>query len=638
MENLWRFPTNGYGQEYGLDTSDMEIFKKDSDGGLAREICQNSNDANNGMNPTKVEFSLFEIDRDKIPGIDELTKQIDNCFEYKKDDQKESKQLLTMKNTINSPKIKCLRISDYNTTGLKGVSTNKRGEPFFDLTKGSGTSSKGSGKGGSKGIGKFATFVASLTNTVFYATKTNCYETGYIGITKLRSVPLEEDNDLMTQGIGYYCRDEKNSPILEDLLLDPNHKRDSDDFGTDIYIIGFNDSDQWRANIVYKIVDSFMVAFLFRGFEVNVGGIIVNKDTLKDIIFDSDLLQHRTERELVGIKAQYDLLTDENVSSKKFVIGEDSEITIYVKSYNSKNENEASRRCEMIRYPYMKIREYRKQTFLPYSALCIIENNTLNKRLRYIENPEHTEWQLDRLKNEKEEGKITRRLYNQLFDTISDYISEVLKQIVGDTTDFEGASEYLPSFDEEGEDGESVAINESVTITPIKKNEVNNPKTEKVGEEGSGLEFGKGAIEGDEDGIQGMSESNPIPNPNPFPHPGPDDEKKGSSTGDEIVLKKVSLSGMRFKYISTKQEGSYDIIFTSLYDEKECELSVNMLGESNDKYDVFINTAVMNGKECDVVNGKIKNFSIEKGKNYTISLTTSEKERFSAEVVLNAYR
>lgn len=45
MENKWRFPGNGYTQDQGLDTADMETFKRDPISSLARELCQNSIDA-----------------------------------------------------------------------------------------------------------------------------------------------------------------------------------------------------------------------------------------------------------------------------------------------------------------------------------------------------------------------------------------------------------------------------------------------------------------------------------------------------------------------------------------------------------------------------------------------------------------
>lgn len=40
-EVLWRFPGNNYTADNGLDTADMETFKKDAISSLARELCQN---------------------------------------------------------------------------------------------------------------------------------------------------------------------------------------------------------------------------------------------------------------------------------------------------------------------------------------------------------------------------------------------------------------------------------------------------------------------------------------------------------------------------------------------------------------------------------------------------------------------
>lgn len=53
MELQWYFPDNGNGMEFGLETGDIDIFKKDPIGSLAREICQNSIDANRGTGATK---------------------------------------------------------------------------------------------------------------------------------------------------------------------------------------------------------------------------------------------------------------------------------------------------------------------------------------------------------------------------------------------------------------------------------------------------------------------------------------------------------------------------------------------------------------------------------------------------------
>ena len=111
-------------------------------------------------------------------------------------------------------KITCLRISDFNTTGLYG-------EKFYLLTKGSGITDKTGATGGSKGIGKYASFVASSFNTVFYSTYAKDGKKQFLGISKLCSAPMP-DTDELTMGIGYYGVNNKNEPIERQLNLDKN--------------------------------------------------------------------------------------------------------------------------------------------------------------------------------------------------------------------------------------------------------------------------------------------------------------------------------------------------------------------------------------------------------------------------------
>ena len=236
-DKMWRFVGNNYATETGLDTADMETFKKDPISSLAREICQNSIDARAGKDKVVIEFHSFEIKKDDIPGRERIEKEMISCEEYQKrrNNPKDKEQLERMIKEVGRERIQCLRISDYNTTGLLGVASREE-TPFYLLTKGSGLSNKVGTSGGSKGIGKYASFVASSFNTVFYSTYTKDQEQGYIGICKLCSTTIE-GSDEKTQGIGYYGIDEKNNPILEQISIDPNFKRDS--FGTDIYILGF---------------------------------------------------------------------------------------------------------------------------------------------------------------------------------------------------------------------------------------------------------------------------------------------------------------------------------------------------------------------------------------------------------------
>ena len=374
---MWRFPDNNYTNENGLDTSDMEMFKKDPVSSLAREICQNSIDAAYGEKPVRVEFSLFQIPRESVPGIDALTEQIEACYEYKKDSPKEGPALRELKKSINKDQITCLRVSDFHTTGVVGAKTNERGTPFYNLTKGSGVSDKGGSSGGSKGIGKFASFVVSTTNTVFYSTRANDDSRAYIGISKLRSTPVGDDPDLLTMGIGYYGVDKKNFPILEELQLDSNFSRGDEEYGTDVYIIGFNNFKGWQSDIIAKTLESFMVAVMRGELEVVVDGIIVNQTTVQEIIYNDKFQAERTKTEVREIRAQYELLQDdENVTVQELQIDEKNSVTVYLKQYGQQDEGNATKHCVMVRYPYMKITYINPGAFLPFSALCIIHENT----------------------------------------------------------------------------------------------------------------------------------------------------------------------------------------------------------------------------------------------------------------------
>lgn len=641
----WQFPDNNCTNNYGLEDAGTEMFAGDTDGGLAREICQNSIDANDKKGkPTRVVFSKFLLKTADIPGYGRLKEEIQECCDYKGDDPKEGKQLKFISKQINTEEIECLRISDFNTTGLVGIKDDRNDSPFYLLTKGSGTSGKTKGNGGSKGIGKYACFVASDLNTVFYSTKaynkdTQSEEIGHIGISKLRSRSMHnvERPNLMTMGTGYYASNTDNAPFHEELHLDPSFLRGENEYGTDVYLIGYSSKD-WKANITYKILEGFMGAIVFKGFEVEVDDIKINKDTIQTII-DSDLFKKRSANERRYIKAQYSLFCGEGVQKKEFIVGKDSKITVYVKTYTQKDESEASKRCEFIRYPYMRIKKIGIQTLLPYSAMCIIENNDLCEKLRNIEDPAHTDWQFDRL---TKYGSVYKKevmdLYGQMEGNIRSYIHECLQQDNGEQIDFEGASEYLPAEDVETE-GTEASVKDAVSTTPVRRVKPSNPKTAKSSEEGEGPEFSTGDPNGNETGIE-FPKPNPgdKPDPNPNPKPPVDDESHGSKDGDTPAIIKVPLGGMKYKAIYDVKKKCIDVVFVSKYTEENCELAIREVGLNEDRYDVSIISATIDGNECTVENGIVKNIKIEEGKKHKISCVVNTDERFASEVILNAIR
>lgn len=80
----------------------------------------------------------------------------------------------------------------------------------------------------------------------------------------------------------------------------------------------------------------------------------------------------------------------------------------------------------------MKITTLKTGTFLPFSALCIIPDNEINRKLRAIENPQHTDWEIKRLNDFPEEKASTLELKKALEFTIQKYINETLLQSSGE--------------------------------------------------------------------------------------------------------------------------------------------------------------------------------------------------------------
>lgn len=66
-----------------------------------------------------------------------LKNNVKNCLDYCKslNNDSEATDLQTMLNLLNQDYLECLRVSDFNTTGLIGVDTNKTDSPFFYLLK-----------------------------------------------------------------------------------------------------------------------------------------------------------------------------------------------------------------------------------------------------------------------------------------------------------------------------------------------------------------------------------------------------------------------------------------------------------------------------------------------------------------------
>lgn len=630
MNNFWNFIGNNFGQETGLNAPGLEMFKTDPISSLAREICQNSIDASINKGKVIVKFKPFTIKREEVPEIDSLKREIQACIDYQsKKTPKAAEELKEMLDYINNNDyINCLKISDFNTTGLTDVSSLESGK-FYTLTKGSGSSEKIGTSGGSKGIGKYAAFVSSKFNTVFYSTYTVNNEEGSIGICHLCSSIKNAETGEKTQGIGYFTCDNRNSAISSQLCLDGEPRTST---GTDIYIIGFRDDLKWKKEMITKILDSFSSAIIFGTLEVKVDDVDINKETILDVIENPDNIIKTSYK---NIKSQYILLTDNTVHKKELDIDGFGTATVYLKEFENDEDELSTNNCVMIRYPYMKITTLTSVSSVPCSAMCIIGDNTLNSILRDIENPQHTNWELKRITDNAKRDEV-KSIKDDLTNKILSYINDELSVGDSDVVDMEGAGEFLSSLDavNSGGNEKSSKLQQKPTIKESKKVKIKDD---------IGVTKNDDGVSPQPDiGEHGEGEGSPIPGGHNEGSGGSvhdTDKEGGTKDGDKEIMTYQKLSGMSYRYMMLdKNSGKCAISFESLYDESDCELSLYYLDDSENKYNVNIQSCTLEGNPLEIKDGKIVNLKLSKNKKYKLSLDTDLRELYSCEVIINACR
>ena len=633
----WRFPPSDHGKRRGISTGDDEAFKKSPYKSFAREVLQNSIDAGlkNGK-PVRVEFNEFEIDSNEIPGIDQYRKAIQNIIEFWKHKKEYVNEYTKILDAIDNKKIQCLKISDYNTTGLLGVGSESVEEnKFVALTQGAGVSEKDDEvSGGSKGIGKNAAFELSKLKMVFYSTVTKNGEVGSIGVTELISGYVEGDDSEKrdyTQGTGYYVSDAYNTPLDTVLYFEQKNNRE-DNTGTDIFIIGFERDDDWEKEVINSILDSFMAAIIRKELEVSFNKIHINFETIMSIA-QSDII---FEKNRANIISQLKILSGGDDIQVFDIETEFGTPKLYVWVVPKNHEDLATHECAMIRHPLMKIKTFPISQSFNVSAVCIIENDNLGKQLLKIENPQHIDWEAKRIKDKTLRSAITKTL-KDIRTQINDIVIKCLKLEEDEPIDPYGAGEFLPE-DLGGDSSAKIekksadTKTETITVSKRKETRFNVKKTP----------YDAGVnTEGITPSVGGVDSDNPGDINHPFgenEHQGgksyPGDEPGKETEGDSITYKAIQLTGIKFKPIAVnKDRGDYKIKFISPGDYDNCYLTILLVDDSNNRIPVEIKNLTKDGNSivCDD-NIEFGPFAIKTNEDVTLDVTVNEDDYFSSEV------
>lgn len=613
MAIKWTFISNQDGEVKGINDSGVATFRGTPLKSLAREICQNSLDAFVDDAPVVVEFHSFDIPVDRIPGAEELRDAFARSRDYWSG-QKTSQTrdfFETALKEYDKGSISVLRISDFNTKGLRG-SHETRDTDWTNLTKSSGVSDKHGTAGGSYGIGKYATFACSRFSTVFYSTYDMDGVQAYQGVSRIVTFTRADGED--TTGLGFYGED-KNKPVYEQLNLDTDFSRSLEQYGTDIYIMAFAQAQSdWKREIVLSILDSFFVAFWKNKLKVVVDDIEISAESLPD------LMNEYKDSVNTYVYNYYKVLTSKDTKW----IEEDFYGLGATKFGVLLMDDDASRRVAMVRKTGMKIKDQGGISgYIPFMAVMLIEGDEINERLRLIENPQHTEWEPQRSANEQKARELLKALNDYMKKKVACFAEQ------SDALELEavGLSELIPEITEDDaekvkEENVNDATNdiESRVIIPKER----KPATKKV----KPNTVNGTPVEGQGDFGWGQKTHGPT---HPQPHqPKPISIVPGVETK---VKQRNEIDIEKFIFISPNRKlGKYILKIVPAENGKNGVIELNVSGEVFSFPAIIKSAALLGGEALEVDDNRINGVTFEKGKQVRVSVELESNDYCALEV------
>lgn len=625
----WRFGGNCV-DAVGPNEADTGLFEGHPYKGLAKEILQNSLDAKNpnlpDTQPVEVEFRCIKVPVDEIPGFHRLDEIIGLCADFynKGDDgQKLQRWVRQSKKYLSQGYMHVLKISDYHTTGLTGV-TALKDTNWSGLVREKGATNKSEGKGGSHGVGKFAPYSFSSLRTVLYSTKNIDNETAFQAKTILTSF---EENGQIFHNVGVFgLNSEPTSPPVYDMNEVPASFR-RDQIGTDVIVAGFEHENDWKEQIVVSVLQYCFYA-------IYQGRLIVR-------VSDDDKTIEIKQDSLDSLMAEYKKWFDEHEHSEEFQFTAPKYLAIlnhpkmkhFQVTFQSKGEVELylvvdpdldGRSIYEMRSTGMGIQEdtgwrgigtHFNGLFIATGKNAVDKKpeNNIDSFLRKCEDPAHNEWAASFYKDHQKEAKT---IINEIHKWIRERILEQIPKYDGTSHDAFGLSKFIQNIHNVGDNTEEEDAFqnyepqslEQKTVTPSGQKKVQT----QVKTNGKGKEKQQ----------KGKKKEKKGGNPNP-------DNKRGKKAG-KVVAVDVGRIWTPFS------NGSYHVYFTPEKNYTQLQLKIIISGDEQNGDVASIRSASSNGKSLKNYFGNIVVGDVRKGEAVDITLELENQERSGLEVLAYA--
>lgn len=630
----WDFPMAGSGDDVGFNEAGIGMFKSQPYPSLAKEIIQNVLDARGTTisedMPVKVKFSRTEIDRDDVPGADQLAETINACCEYYKTGDNHARMMQVKEYSdlhLKTPgKIPVLKISDFNTTGLTGVDNPDDQEScWYGLVKSFSSTNKSDGSSGSQGVGKFATYNFTKLRTVLYSTHTEGGKIGFQGKTILVTFRDQDGSKRVNKARFGKPITEDVLPVTEENDIPAVFRRNKP--GTDIYIIGFEKDDDWLEQMAMSVIEFFFYA-IYKGtldveFEDANKVIHIDKDNIGDKIAEYDNYYKNSE-----------YVDDENLQYTaplywKAVIDDSEDHYHIVKDFHYQRKNMGEyelyllmgpdvkeRRILEMRKAGMKIREDTKFRIQPAflgvfiatgnGAASLNPEDNISSFLRKCENPSHDAWSPANYSEEKGKAKT---IINNIHKMILDIVKSKMPQNDEKEIKAFGVNELLVSQGEGNIEEDKEAAFISATPEPIELMFSNG--NEKKPKDLSRSSNGRGK--------NTTGKKKKCTNTGNHPNNRSGHRKK--------TVSPITLRSVKTPYDTEK--GSYRIVFVSDTDVANLRLAFDVTGDDGNSETADITEAKMNGSPLEIKEDCVVVPSVRSGvKNIIeVSLRGNRRER-----------
>ena len=465
----WQFPPTNGGLADGFNDSGIAHFSGNPVASLARETIQNSLDAKAGSSPVEMSFEIQEIGRSEALGRDELTATIEACLkevDESEDDDKARAMFTQALRLLRRPRLPYLRVADRNTTGLH----DRR---WRALVKMQGASVKEKrGAGGSHGIGKNAPFAVSPLRTVYYWTRFGQDDSsvelfqGKAVLVSHRPAGESGVENVETQGTGFYgivdgCRELRGEAVPQRISRVENGRGRGN--GTSLWIAGFDKTGNWQRRIATSVIENFFHA--------------IASGTLSVTIDPSEELEERQlvkiDKETISGWFDYLLPEEEQDGEEYYTVAQAYQFWEVIRRGDPVAEKEDNdlghvrlwiqvsdglpNKVGFVRGTGMLITTQQRgllrfRGLRDFIAVCVFDSQKGNELLRGMENPQHNQFEPDRLdRGEQHRGqaalkRVTRWIRSELNKHAAPPLSDT-------ATDLDELAQYLPDVEpEEGID------------------------------------------------------------------------------------------------------------------------------------------------------------------------------------------